>query len=193
MLCQAEWGLKERMSAQFSPVKCCFILYKPISLIGLYLSLHWSICFGRKAKRNEELYEAIQRKDDTFYFVSFSGDYLLLSANSENSTAMPRMSLVMPAGTFHESTHMVKEHVPMVQIDCEVMSTKIIHVKESVIPPHLRQQYPRNSAQPNTAGTNVNVAAANLTKREQSSYSQNMSNHSRQLRLPLRNHTQRNG
>ncbi|KAL3171514.1 hypothetical protein MRX96_013718 [Rhipicephalus microplus] len=146
-----------------------------------------------KAKRNEELYEAIQRKDDTFYFVSFSGDYLLLSANSENSTAMPRMSLVMPAGTFHESTHMVKEHVPMVQIDCEVMSTKIIHVKESVIPPHLRQQYPRNSAQPNTAGTNVNVAAANLTKREQSSYSQNMSNHSRQLRLPLRNHTQRNG
>nr|XP_037269942.1 cyclic AMP-dependent transcription factor ATF-6 alpha-like isoform X1 [Rhipicephalus microplus] len=146
-----------------------------------------------KAKRNEELYEAIQRKDDTFYFVSFSGDYLLLSANSENSTAMPRMSLVMPAGTFHESTHMVKEHVPMVQIDCEVMSTKIIHVKESVIPPHLRQQYPRNSAQPNTTGTNVNVAAANLTKREQSSYSQNMSNHSRQLRLPLRNHTQRNG
>ncbi|KAK8769591.1 hypothetical protein V5799_013945 [Amblyomma americanum] len=49
----------------------------------------------------EELYEAIQRKDDTFYFVSFSGDYLLLSANSENRTRMPRMSLVMPAGTFN--------------------------------------------------------------------------------------------
>lgn len=143
----------------------------------------------------EELYEAIQRKDDTFYFVSFSGDYLLLSANSENRTRMPRMSLVMPAGTFNESTHMVKEHVPMVQIDCEVMSTKIMYVKESVIPPHLRQQYPRNATQPKTTGTNVNVAAVrtNVTRQEQSSYSRNMSNHSRQQRLPLRNHTRRNG
>uniref|UniRef100_A0A131YU44 Cyclic AMP-dependent transcription factor ATF-6 alpha n=1 Tax=Rhipicephalus appendiculatus TaxID=34631 RepID=A0A131YU44_RHIAP len=143
----------------------------------------------------EELYEAIQRKDDTFYFVSFSGDYLLLSANSENRTRMPRMSLVMPAGTFNESTHMVKEHVPMVQIDCEVMSTKIMYVKESVIPPHLRQQYPRNATQPKTTGTNVNVAAVrtNGTRQEPSSYSRNMSNHSRQQRLPLRNHTRRTG
>lgn len=93
----------------------------------------------------EQLYEAIQRKDDTFYFVSFSGDYLLLSANSENRTRMPRMSLVMPAGKFNASTRKVKAHVPMMQIDCEVMSTKIMYVKESVIPPHLRQQHPHNN------------------------------------------------
>lgn len=143
----------------------------------------------------EELYEAIQRKDDTFYFVSFSGDYLLLSANSENRTRMPRMSLVMPAGTFNESAHMVKEHVPMVQIDCEVMSTKIMYVKESVIPPHLRQQYPRNTTQPKSTGTHVNVTAVrtNMTRQESSSYSRNMSNRTRQQHFPLRNHTRRNG
>lgn len=143
----------------------------------------------------EELYEAIQRKDDTFYFVSFSGDYLLLSANSENRTRMPRMSLVMPAGTFNESTHMIKEHVPMVQIDCEVMSTKIMYVKESVIPPHLRQQHPRNATQPKATGTDVNVAAVqtNVTTQEPSSYPRNLSNQSRHQRLSLRNHTRRNG
>lgn len=143
----------------------------------------------------EELYEAIQRKDDTFYFVSFSGDYLLLSANSENRTRMPRMSLVMPAGTFNESAHMVKEHVPMVQIDCEVMSTKIMYVKESVIPAHLRQQYPRNTTQAKASGGRLNNAPlqANETRPEPSSYLRNVSLHGKAQRPVLRNHTRRNG
>lgn len=112
----------------------------------------------------EQLYEAIQRKDDTFYFVSFSGDYLLLSANSENRTRMPRMSLVMPAGNFNASTRKVKEHVPMMQIDCEVMSTKIMYVKESVIPPHLRQQHPHNNPLALRGGPRLNSAAPPPTK-----------------------------
>lgn len=143
----------------------------------------------------EELYEAIQRKDDTFYFVSFSGDYLLLSANSENRTRMPRMSLVMPAGTFNESSHMMKEHVPMVQIDCEVMSTKIMYVKESVIPPHLRQQYPRNTTQAKASGSRLNDASlqANETKPEPGSYPRNVSHHGKVQRQVPRNHTRRNG
>lgn len=42
-------------------------------------------------------FEAIQRKDDTFYVVSFSGDHLLLPATEHNSTMRPRMSLLLPA------------------------------------------------------------------------------------------------
>lgn len=42
-------------------------------------------------------FEAIQRKDDTFYVVSFSGDHLLLPATEHNATIRPRMSLLLPA------------------------------------------------------------------------------------------------
>lgn len=42
-------------------------------------------------------FEAIQRKDDTFYVVSFSDDHLLLPATEHNSTVRPRMSLLLPA------------------------------------------------------------------------------------------------
>ena len=41
--------------------------------------------------------EAIQRKEDTFYVVSFSGDHLLLPATEHNTTVRPRMSLLLPA------------------------------------------------------------------------------------------------
>lgn len=36
----------------------------------------------------------------------------------------------------------------MMQIDCEVINTKMMYVKESAIPAHLRQQVLRNSSQP---------------------------------------------
>lgn len=41
-------------------------------------------------------FEAIQKKDDTFYVVSFSDDHLLLPASEHNGTTRPRMSLLLP-------------------------------------------------------------------------------------------------
>ena len=41
--------------------------------------------------------EAIERRDDTFYVVSFNGDHLLLPALSHNQTQRPRMSLLLPS------------------------------------------------------------------------------------------------
>lgn len=48
---------------------------------------------------NEPLYQAMDRKQDTFYVVSFSGDHLLLPAVSQNQTLRPKMSLVLPSVT----------------------------------------------------------------------------------------------
>ena len=41
-------------------------------------------------------FEAIHRRDDTFYVVSFSGDHLLLPASARNESSRPRMSLLLP-------------------------------------------------------------------------------------------------
>ena len=54
-----------------------------------------------KLKQNiwnfNSFFEAINRRDDTFYLVSFSGDHLLLPALSHNKTSRPKMSLMLPA------------------------------------------------------------------------------------------------
>ena len=41
-------------------------------------------------------FDAIHRRDDTFYVVSFSGDHLLLPALAHNKTLRPKMALVFP-------------------------------------------------------------------------------------------------
>eukprot|EP00066_Takifugu_rubripes_P005319 XP_003969290.1 PREDICTED: cyclic AMP-dependent transcription factor ATF-6 beta [Takifugu rubripes] len=41
--------------------------------------------------------DAIDRREDTFYVVSFRRDHLLLPAITHNKTSRPKMSLVMPA------------------------------------------------------------------------------------------------
>jgi hypothetical protein len=45
----------------------------------------------------ESFFDAIHRREDTFYVVSFSGDHLLLPAAARNQSARPRMSLILPS------------------------------------------------------------------------------------------------
>ena len=45
----------------------------------------------------ESFFEAIHRREDTFYVVSFSGDHLLLPASAKNQSSRPRMSLLIPS------------------------------------------------------------------------------------------------
>ncbi|KAG8184232.1 hypothetical protein JTE90_013208 [Oedothorax gibbosus] len=92
-------------------------------------------------KDYEDFFDAIHRRDDSFYFVSFSGDHLLLPAIAHNQTLRPRMSFVMPAMILNDSVEDSDDHISMMQIDCEVLDTKLVHIKESVIPPHLRQKH----------------------------------------------------
>lgn len=91
------------------------------------------------APRLSSFLEAIQRRDDTYYVVSFSPDHLLVPATARNDSARPRMSLLMPTPRpINESLAPPRDHVALMQIDCEVMHTRLVHVSEEFIPPHLR-------------------------------------------------------
>ncbi|CAL8307845.1 unnamed protein product [Lota lota] len=86
-----------------------------------------------------DFFDEINRRGDTFYVVSFRRDHLLLPATSHNKGRRPKMSLVLPAMNINES--IIKdqdEFEVMMQIDCEVTDTRILHVRSSTIPPLLR-------------------------------------------------------
>ncbi|XP_046651329.1 cyclic AMP-dependent transcription factor ATF-6 alpha-like isoform X2 [Daphnia pulicaria] len=81
-------------------------------------------------------FEAIERKNDTFYVVSFSSDHLLLPATEHNNnTVRPRMSLLLPAMPLNQTMQPPSGHVAMMQIDCEVTNTRLLHIREDSIPP----------------------------------------------------------
>ncbi|XP_072536829.1 cyclic AMP-dependent transcription factor ATF-6 alpha isoform X2 [Salminus brasiliensis] len=83
-------------------------------------------------------FDEINRRGDTFYVVSFRRDHLLLPATNHNKGSRPKMSVVLPAMNINESVIKDKEFEVMMQIDCEVMDTRILHIKSSSIPPVLR-------------------------------------------------------
>ncbi|NXV51332.1 ATF6A factor, partial [Uria aalge] len=88
----------------------------------------------------QDFFEAIRRREDTFYVVSFRRDHLLLPATTHNKTRRPKMSIVLPAVNINENVINGQDYEVMMQIDCEVMDTRIIHIKSSSVPPYLREQ-----------------------------------------------------
>uniref|UniRef100_G3P5J8 BZIP domain-containing protein n=1 Tax=Gasterosteus aculeatus aculeatus TaxID=481459 RepID=G3P5J8_GASAC len=91
--------------------------------------------------------DAIDRREDTFYVVSFRRDHLLLPAISHNKTSRPKMSLVMPAMSVNESLYNSSQgYEMMMQVDCEVMDTRIVPIKSSAVPPSLRDPPPPPSS-----------------------------------------------
>ncbi|NXL18846.1 ATF6A factor, partial [Setophaga kirtlandii] len=86
----------------------------------------------------QDFFEAIHRREDTFYVVSFRRDHLLLPATTHNKTRRPKMSIVLPAVNINENV--INGQEVMMQIDCEVMDTRILHIKSSSVPPYLREQ-----------------------------------------------------
>jgi hypothetical protein len=66
-------------------------------------------------------FDAIDRRDDTFYVVSFSGDHLLVPATNHSQANRPRMSLLLPAMqvSLNESHRGPQGSLTMMKIDCE--------------------------------------------------------------------------
>ncbi|XP_040262998.1 cyclic AMP-dependent transcription factor ATF-6 alpha isoform X2 [Bufo bufo] len=87
----------------------------------------------------QEFLEAIRRRSDTFYIVSFRRDHLLLPATSRNKTSRPKISIILPSTNVDDNVINEQEYEVMMQIDCEVMDTRILHVKSETIPPFLRE------------------------------------------------------
>ncbi|XP_074858323.1 cyclic AMP-dependent transcription factor ATF-6 alpha isoform X2 [Carettochelys insculpta] len=88
----------------------------------------------------QDFFEAIRRRGDTFYVVSFRRDHLLLPATTHNKTRRPKMSIVLPAINISENVINGQDYEVMMQIDCEVMDTRILQIKSSSIPLYLREQ-----------------------------------------------------
>ncbi|KAM9357519.1 cyclic AMP-dependent transcription factor ATF-6 alpha [Symphorus nematophorus] len=85
-----------------------------------------------------DFFDEIHRRGDTFYVVSFRRDHLLLPATNHNKGSRPKMSVVLPAMNINDSIIKDKEYEVMMQIDCEVTDTRILHIRSSTIPPLLR-------------------------------------------------------
>ncbi|XP_031734729.1 LOW QUALITY PROTEIN: cyclic AMP-dependent transcription factor ATF-6 beta [Anarrhichthys ocellatus] len=109
--------------------------------------------------------DAIDRREDTFYVVSFRRDHLLLPAISHNKTSRPKMSLVMPAMSVNESLYNSSHgYEMMMQVDCEVMDTRIVPIKSSAVPPSLRDPPPPPPPPPTTTtGTTPRCEGATTT------------------------------
>lgn len=88
----------------------------------------------------QDFFEAIRRRGDTFYVVSFRRDHLLLPATTHNKTTRPKMSIVLPAININDNIINGQDYEVMMQIDCQVMDTRILHIKSSSVPPYLREQ-----------------------------------------------------
>lgn len=85
-----------------------------------------------------DFFDELNRRGDTFYVVSFRRDHLLLPATNHNKGRRPKMSVVLPAMNINDSIIRDKDYEVMMQIDCEVTDTRIIHIRSSTIPPLLR-------------------------------------------------------
>ncbi|CAK1548199.1 unnamed protein product [Leptosia nina] len=94
----------------------------------------------------QELLQALQRRDDTFYVVGVGkGEHLLLPAVSHNVTRPPKMALILPARSGNESV--LSDHVTLMQIDCSVVNTTIVKLKSEALPKSLRKMK-NNSTNP---------------------------------------------
>ncbi|KAK3913569.1 Cyclic AMP-dependent transcription factor ATF-6 alpha [Frankliniella fusca] len=123
--------------------------------------------------------DSFQRRDDTFYVVSFSGDHILLPAQAHNSSSRPKMSLVLPAVPINKSMFGLN-HIRMMQIDCEVTNTQMLRVRQDDIPAHFRpsafEQFP-NATTENENSATANDSSSDSTSSDLSSSRPNESSH----------------
>ncbi|RXM97100.1 Cyclic AMP-dependent transcription factor ATF-6 alpha [Acipenser ruthenus] len=87
----------------------------------------------------QDFFDEIRRRGDTFYVVSFRRDISLFKGKNGKKSLIKN-----------------EDYEVMMQIDCEVMDTRILHIKTSSIPPILRdpRQNRTNSFYHSTSASN---------------------------------------
>lgn len=116
-----------------------------------------------------EFFEAINRQDDTFYVVSFTDQHLLLPALHHNKTRRPKMSLIMPS-VLANGTVSQTSLVTLMQIDCEVLDTRLINIKHGAIPQHLRTHGNTTTEKDPSADSNVSNSSSSDAKQYKDTY-----------------------
>ncbi|KRX28115.1 TBC1 domain family member 13 [Trichinella nelsoni] len=107
---------------------------------------------------------ALNRRNDTFYVVSLFKDYFVVPAASYNRTTRPRISLLAPFMPFDDSVPVSFENIAMLQIECEVMNTQLLNLRDlfskSAPPTQLYSQAKNNNslAPPSERHAFVNVS-----------------------------------
>nr|XP_039269372.1 uncharacterized protein LOC120344297 [Styela clava] len=96
--------------------------------------------YTRPNQKFDDFFEAISRRNDTFYVVSLNRDHLLLPASVQNTSSRMKMALVMPAvtskgGSAHD--HVSDEYETMIHIECEVLNTRMFDLKRKDVPDYL--------------------------------------------------------
>uniref|UniRef100_A0A5S6R4K7 BZIP domain-containing protein n=1 Tax=Trichuris muris TaxID=70415 RepID=A0A5S6R4K7_TRIMR len=104
---------------------------------------------GRNATAIDQFFSSLHWRNDTFYVVSILKDYLILPATAYNRTSRPRMSLIMPAIPYNDTLPVSFEGLAMLQIECEVMNTKLLQLSG--------QRNPVNSSQSNNTAKRMDV------------------------------------
>ncbi|XP_055378852.1 cyclic AMP-dependent transcription factor ATF-6 alpha [Condylostylus longicornis] len=90
--------------------------------------------FGPKTNgKYSKLFENLNRREDTFYIVSFNTEHILLPAFAYNKSSRPKMSLMLPDGD-----SVLNGKITLMQIDCEVVNTTVVDLKEDLIPQGMR-------------------------------------------------------
>ncbi|CAH1173744.1 unnamed protein product [Phaedon cochleariae] len=114
-----------------------------------------------------EFFEAIHRRDDTFYVVSFTDQHMLLPALYHNKTRRPKMSLIMPS-MLSNDTASKTSMIPLMQIDCEVLDTKLIQVRQASVPQNMKVY--SNATKEDPASFKVNESTGKRTRYNEKPY-----------------------
>ncbi|XP_014204499.1 cyclic AMP-dependent transcription factor ATF-6 alpha [Copidosoma floridanum] len=105
--------------------------------------------FSPIPEKYAELFDALGHREDTFYLVLLN-EAFLLPASSQNNTARPRISLILPT---NGSNSTPKNHVTIMQIDCEVTNTRQLNISDAIIPEYLRNQRSSQATPPEPNST----------------------------------------
>lgn len=123
-------------------------------------------------KNMDSLLDAIHRRDDTYYFVSLSPeDHMLFAAQANKTKVRPRFSFILPAVSATNETFTA---YTMMQIDCEVMNTKTVLVKNLLAATSSTTMTP---SLPSSHQTNSHVRKLSMKRRPLSTKAQSNATH----------------
>lgn len=92
--------------------------------------------YDTQSRLYENFARTVRTRQDTFYYVSFRKDHVIFPATNQNKTQRPKVSLIVPAliKNSTDTNNNADRQVHFMQIDCEVVDTRLFSIKQDDIP-----------------------------------------------------------